>query len=164
VEAPEIIVERLMEKGVYRPKVFFKNVMRKGAELKEAGLLVEDQKVSSLFEDEEMVLPLAGEIPIEISGGPKRTRRNFLDSSFKEVEREHEERNFTQVELQKIEKTLSGLCRSIVNEWNATMIQSPLAVVTCEVLGKSLQVEDDMDKYVAKMRTSLGSLLARCPE
>ena len=163
VEAPEIIVERLTEKDVYRPKVFFKNVIRKGAELKEAGLLVEGQKVSSLFEDEEMVLPLAGEIPMEVPGGAKRTRRNFLDRSFDEVEREDQERNFSQVDLKKVEKTLSGLCRSIVDEWNARMIQSPLAVATCEVLGKPMQVEEDMNNYVAKMRTSLGSLLAQLP-
>ena len=38
----------------------YKNVMRKGAELREAGLLEEDQKVADLFNNDEMIKALAG--------------------------------------------------------------------------------------------------------
>ena len=44
-----------MTEGVYRRKIMYKNVMRKGAELREAGLLEEHQNVADLFNNEEMI-------------------------------------------------------------------------------------------------------------
>ena len=51
-------MNRQLEEGVYRPKIF-NNVIRKGTELKEPGLLNKEMKVSN---KDEMVKPLAREI------------------------------------------------------------------------------------------------------
>ena len=66
IEAPDIIMNRILEEGIYRPKIYLKNVIRKGRELREAGLLDEEEAVSSLFNEDNMVKALAGEVPIEI--------------------------------------------------------------------------------------------------
>ncbi len=152
IEAPEVIVERLLEKGIYRPKIFFKNIMQKGTELKEAGLLEEEMKVSSLFDEDEMVKPLAGEIPMEVPlasrwlqgvGGHRRCQpsSNFVEESETEGEEDmmSEARQLTRDDVGKVERELEELCRSIVDEWKTRMIQSPLAVATCETLGKLMK-------------------------
>ena len=43
----------------------YKNIIRKGKELKEVGLLEDGMKVLDLFQDD-MVKPLGGEIPVEV--------------------------------------------------------------------------------------------------
>jgi hypothetical protein len=118
VEAPEKIVERLLETGIYRPKVLYKNIIRKGGELREAGLLEGDMKVTSLFEDEEMVLPLAGEIPMEVPVTRRGRRREGARSSFEtdradeeEMEGVGEGKELTREDVVEVEKLLSDLCR-----------------------------------------------------
>jgi hypothetical protein len=64
LEAPTKIIQRLLEEGVYRPKVKRENV-RNYKDLIEAGLLQEGEKIDDLFEDDEPVQPLAGESPME---------------------------------------------------------------------------------------------------
>ena len=68
IEAPSVIIDRLVDESIYRPKILQKNILRKGQELRNAGLLTENQKVKDLFgDDNETVIALAGEqliIPI----------------------------------------------------------------------------------------------------
>ena len=56
-----MIMDILSLESRFEPKLLEKNVTKKGKELKEAGILEEGEKVSSLFEDDEQVKALAGE-------------------------------------------------------------------------------------------------------
>ena len=151
---------------MYRPKIFYKNVMRKGAELREAGLLEEHQQVEDLFAQDEMVKALAGEIPVEVPlpGRPRRTGgRLFEDPNNDDDGRAGVGRKITEAEVEEVEKELEELCGSIVSEWNQRMVQSPLAKATCEALGKPLKLEEEGRAYVAKMRQLLSNVLDQLP-
>ena len=171
IEAPEKIKDRLMTEGVYRPKIMYKNVMRKGAELREAGLLEEDQKVADLFNNDEMIKALAGEIPVEVPlpGRPERRivggrGADFLeDPAIEDDGRAGVGRRITDADVTEVEEELQGLCESIVTQWNERMIQSPLAKATCEALGKPMKLEEDLNILVAKMRQHLSNVLDVMP-
>ena len=65
IEAPLKTVLRMVEEGIYRPKIFRSNV-RSYKDLEEAALIEEDEKIEDLFRDDgEPVKPLAGEIAME---------------------------------------------------------------------------------------------------
>ena len=65
MEAPAVMIKRLVEERLYRPKIFQRNV-RSYRDLEEAGLLADDEKISDLFlDDGEPVKPLAGEVIME---------------------------------------------------------------------------------------------------
>ena len=51
-----MILERMLVSGIYRPKIMYKNIIRKGKELKEAGLLEDGMKVFDLFDDDDAFL------------------------------------------------------------------------------------------------------------
>jgi hypothetical protein len=157
IEAPDKILDRLITEGTYRPKLLYKNVMRRGQELKEAGLLEEGEKVSSLFEGEEMVRALAGEIPMEVPL-PGRPRRGEDASLPGEDGRGGLGRPITREEVAEVETELEELCGSIVAEWDRRMIQTPLAKATCEGLGKPLNVDVD------RMKELLNNILKELPE
>ena len=193
IEAPEKIVERLLTSSIYRPKLFFKNVMRKGQEMREAGLLDGDSKVCSLFDEDEMVKPLAGEVLMEVPRA-RRTRRAaaivtvrnsrsqtrsragagaFLEEEVEEesqsdivIDDEEQEdyimEKLRNTDVEEVEEQLMELCKSIVKEWKARMIQSPLAEATCEVLGKVVMV-DDPDTYMVQLKNNLESLVRLLP-
>ena len=55
------------------------------------------------------------------------------------------------------------MCQSIVDEWNRRMVQSPLALATCEVLGKAVPLENDVDLYTEKLRNNLSLILKELP-
>ena len=99
-------------------------MIRQGKELREAGLLEEDEKVSSLFEDEEQIKPLAGE------------------AYMKEI---------TQEEVEVIEGELSRLAETILKDWRRRQKQSKLEQVAGEVLGLEESIfeesifEEEMD-------------------
>ena len=42
IEAPSVIIDRLVDESIYRPKILQKNILRKGQELRNAGLLTEN--------------------------------------------------------------------------------------------------------------------------
>lgn len=156
IEAPDKIVKRLLEDGIYRPKVFQKNVMRKGRELREAGLLEEGQSVSSLFEEDEMVKALAGEILMEVPAAvsSRRRRPTFEDE---------DPRKFSKEDEDSVKRILKGLCNSLVKEWDKRMVQSPLDKAANETLGKVMKVELNMDQYIDKLKNNLRSLLDMLP-
>lgn len=65
LEAPSEIKRRVVEEGKYVPKIKEKNVVKKQDELRAAGLLRENQNLKDLFEDEEPIITLAGEVIFE---------------------------------------------------------------------------------------------------
>ena len=153
IEAPRKIIDRLQKEGIYRPNIFLKNVMRKGRELKEAGLLDEGNSVSSLFEDNVMVKALAGEISVEVPAARRTRGDGDCDGHL---------RNIDEGDIKVVEKELQALCKSIVEEWDIRMVQSPLAEATCEVLGKAIRI-DDQDEFASKLVSNLEKLVAQLP-
>ena len=113
--------------------------------------------VSSLFNDDEKVKPLAGEIPMEVpvSVASRRQQRvavhrarshqpssDFIEDT--ESEREDmapEARQLTRDDVDEVERELEELCSSIVNEWNMRMKPSPLAVATVGTFGNPMEIE-----------------------
>lgn len=165
-EAPKKIVERLVETAVYRPKVHYRNVVRRVGDLREARLLEGPAKVLHLFEEKEMVKPLAGEIPMEVPRR-RRRRRQFMsddegEGEGEEMEEQQDGRKLTEEDTREVEELLSSLCRAIVKEWQARMVQSPLDQAACEVLGKAME-EEDQDLRMVMARDRLASLLSKVP-
>ena len=110
IEAPDIIMNRLLEEGIYRPKIYLKNVIRKGRELREVGLLDEEEAVSSLFNEDNMVKALAGEVPMEIPVTRMRppprkvtTRGRHLGLGADVMEEEDEHEDDDTEEVQQVE-------------------------------------------------------------
>ena len=164
LEPPEKIVERITESGVYRAHVQYKNIMRKGRELKEAGLLEDGETVADLFEDGEMKKALAGEIPLEIpvSVGSTETRRpqrsHFCDGRALPAGRP-----MTEVDLEEVEEKLKSLCSSIMKEWNSRMKQSPLMEAAYNALSVHLNTNDG-ERRVAEMESLLDKILTKLPD
>ena len=162
-----MILERMLVPGIYRPKIMYKNIIRKGKELKEAGLLEDGMKVLDLFEDDDMVKPLAGEIPVEVPVVRRERRVRQRRVATVEVDNESESdedevegaRKLTAEDVHEVEELLKSLCQSIVDEWNRRMVQSPLALATCEVLGKAVPLENDVDLFTEKLRNNLSLIL-----
>ena len=103
-------MNRLLEEGIYRPKIYLKNVIRKGRELREAGLLDEEEAVSSLFNEDNMVKALAGEVPMEIPVTRMRppprkvtTRGHHLGLGADVMEEEDEHEDDDKEEVQQVE-------------------------------------------------------------
>jgi hypothetical protein len=159
IEAPDKIVERLHEDGIYRPKVFQKNVMRRGRELREAGLLEEGQSVSSLFEEDEMVKALAGEFLMEVPAAVRSRRRRPDSSTFED----EDPRMLSKEDEDTVKKILKGLCKSLVKEWDKRMVQSSLDKAAYEALEKVMKVEVNMDQYIDKLKNNLRTLLDMLP-
>ena len=165
-EAPVKTLERLLKDSTYKPKVILKNVVRKGAELRGAGLLEPGAKVSSLFENSHMVKPLAGEVLMQVPrAGRKRRAAGRTYCSTDDEEMEDDSRKLTKEDVKVEEQLLQKLSKSILDEWNLRMVQSPLAAATCEVLGKvpSKEVMDAKLHFVDFMEDNLGLLLSRLP-
>ena len=160
IEAPAKIVKRLLESGVYRPKVFERNVMQKGRELREAGLLQLGQHVSSLFEEDEMIVALAGETLMEVPAraGGKRGGRVFgLEEEQPRVLSKDDE----ELEKGRLEK----LCASLVREWEKRMVRSELDIAAHSCLGKVLFMEEggDVNTSIAAAKEHLNNLVEALP-
>ena len=167
-EAPVKTVERLLETSMYKPKVNLKNVVRKGAELRGAGLLEPGANVSSLFENSHMVKPLAGEVLMQVPRAGRKRRaagRTYCSTATDDEEMEDDSRKLTKEDVKEEEQLLQKLSKSILDEWNLRMVQSPLAAATCEVLGKAprKEVMDAKLHFVDFMEENLGLLLSRLP-
>ena len=67
-------------------------------------------------------------------------------------------------DVHEVKKLLKSFCQSIVEEWNRRMVQSPLALATCEVLGKAVPLENDVDLYTEKLRNNLSLILKELPQ
>ena len=72
----------------------------------------------------------------------------------------------TKADVELVEGELEDLCRSILDEWNIRMIQSPLSMATCNTLGKPIRRKDDetTDNYNARLKDGLNKLLQELPE
>ena len=169
VEAPVKTVERLLVSSTYKPKVNMKNVVRKGAELRAAGLLEPDERVSSLFENGYMVKPLAGEVLMQVARAGRKRRaagRAHCSTTSDDEEMEDESRKIKEEDIEEVEKLLQGLSKSIIDQWNLRMVQSPLAAATCQVLGMAptKEVIDDRLVFVDIMEEKLALLLSKLPD
>ena len=111
MDSPKVIVETLVSESRYEPKLLQNNVVRKGHELREAGILGEEDKVSCLFEDDEQVCALAGEVYM------------------KEI---------TSEKVSEIEGELSKIARAICAEWKRRCIQTEMEKAVCDLLGKEV--------------------------
>ena len=101
MEDPKSIIDVLIRESKYEQKLLRKNVMRKGKELREAGLLEDGEKVSSLFDDDEQICALAGE------------------AYMKEIKTE---------KVESIEKQLSNIAKAINEEWKKRNTLSPFEI------------------------------------
>ena len=67
IEAPTKIIKRLRDEGRFEPKLKQKNLVRQQQMMRDSGLLEEEQKLKDLFNDDnEQIIPLAGEIIMEV--------------------------------------------------------------------------------------------------
>lgn len=82
--------------------------------MREAGLLEDGEKVSSLFDDDEQICALAGE------------------AYMKEIKTE---------KVESIEKQLSNIAKAINEEWKKRNTQSPFEIAVSELLGKEVFVK-----------------------
>lgn len=160
IEAPAKIVNRLQESGVYRPKVFERNVMRKGSELREAGLLQMGQHVSSLFEEDEMIVALAGETLMEV---PARAGGRRGGSIF--GLEEEQPRVLTQEDEELEKGRLEKICATLVKEWEKRMVRSELDIAAHSCMGKVLCMEEgaNMNTFIAAAQEELDKLLGALP-
>ena len=135
--------------------------MRKEEELKELGLLDEGEKVADLFEENEMVKALAGEIYMEVPLFKNSRRSASLPAG--DHCGEADGRKITDKEVKEIEVVLQDVCGSITEHWEKRMVQSPLAKATSEALGKPLEQEEH-SLMLTKMGTLLQNVLNQLPE
>ena len=121
VEAPIKINDHLVNESIYRPKIFYKNVEKKGNELCECGLLKADEKVLDLFDCGEMIKPLAGETFMEVSI-PGRSSRSLDTSSINPSTAIRagagDGRPITEEELRDVDKKLVRLGKIILKLFN----------------------------------------------
>ena len=109
VEAPTKILERLLSQSEYKPKVLEKNLRGRSNNLREAGLLDANEKVSDLFNDDEEVKPIAG-VAVMSPISPE--------------------------EIKQIEVKLQNLAADIGKEWKKRHKQSPLETAAYRVFGE----------------------------
>ena len=116
LEAPDSIVKCLMEEGKFEPKLKRKNLVKKQGELRDAGLLGEDQALGDLFHEDEQVIPLSGVVIME--------------------------EETTQELVTKVERELSNFAKDITLEWKRRLFQTEVdklasQLFTEEILGIS---------------------------
>ena len=157
LEAPATIVKRLIEEGKYEPKLKMKNLIRKQQELKDAGLLSEEETLKDLFREDVQVIPLSGEVITE-----EETTREMV---------------------KKVEKELVTYAIDITAEWKKRHIQTPLekaasAVFTKEIFevkentreiedketGDDEEIVEDLSPDREKRLKGLKHLLKQMPE
>ena len=107
IEAPKKIILRLRDEQIYRPKIFRANV-RNYSDLEEAGLLEDGEKIEDLFEDDEPVKALAGEVLME---------------------------SLTSVDLEEIETELEELAEDFVIKWRERQAGSDLIKAVHKAFG-----------------------------
>jgi hypothetical protein len=117
LEAPTKIVERLKSDGIFEPKLKKGQVVHRQKEMRESGLMQEDQKVDDLFLEEEQVVPLAGILVME-------------EETTEELEQE-------------VLRALAKYAKSIHDEWMLRHVQSNLEAAASAMLGVAA-VEDDV--------------------
>ena len=138
MEEPRTIVETLLSGSRFEPKLLEKNVTRKGQELREAGLLEEGEKVSSLFDNDKQIKSLAGE------------------AYMKEIDN---------AELKSVEKELSKLAETISKDWKRRQTQSKLEEAASEVLGQEPpDVNIENDDSNTEMMEKLTNLIDELPQ
>ena len=82
----------------------------------DANLLAEGDKIEDLFnEEEESIIPLAGEVQMEVPLVWKQRRGRGSGAT----------RHLTEDDILCVEDELSGLAKDIVEEWNLRIKQTP---------------------------------------
>lgn len=108
LEAPKKIVDRLKAEAKYIPQLKKNQVVRRQQEMRESGRLQEGQKVDDLFEEDEQVVPLAGELVLE-------------EMTTDEV-------------IQQVEKELRSYAKSILLEFKKRLVQPSLQAALSSLL------------------------------
>ena len=124
MEAPQVILKRMQEEGRYEPKLKMENLVKVKQDMRDSGLLDEDQQLSDLFHEKQQVKPLAGEVILE-----KITSEELVT---------------------KVEAKLEKFAKSIDKEWKKRQVQTPLekaasAVLSSEVFQENLEVDEGTD-------------------
>ena len=154
IEAPVKVKDRLVKDGLYRPSV--SEASTRGSRVRrETNLVAEGGSISDLFDEEgESVIPLAGEVQMEVPLVWRLRRRVAARARpasgvdvFGEVEGEEGEegerngrggatRYLTREDIKSVEDELSGLAVDIVEEWNLRQKQTPLEEAGYKAFGE----------------------------
>jgi hypothetical protein len=124
VEAPSNVINRLIEKAEYKPKILQKNLRNKAKEMRDAGLLDVNQNVHDLFRDVEEVVPIAGEAVMS---------------------------PITMEDVKRVEVQLQEYAGTILKEWKKRHVQTELEVAASNLLGEEvfeefrMRMEDNED-------------------
>ena len=175
IEAPVLVKERLVEKGVYQPKVT--EAQARGSKVRqEANLLREGKRIKDLFNEEgESVVHLAGEASMEVPLAWRARRGQGVG--------EEDGRGgggggqLTQADVRSAEKELQGIAKDIIEEWDKRQQQSSLEQAAYAAFGETYDWGEDEEKvqaegeravvnprHVRRMRELLGAIVSILPE
>ena len=119
MEAPSEIVKRLVREGRFEPKLKEKNLVKVKQDMRDAGLLAEDENLNDLFHEKQQVKPLAGEVILE-----KETSKEVV---------------------RKVEIILEGFAQEIDSEWKRRQIQTGLERAASQLFSPE-PVEENSDE------------------
>ena len=119
LESPKVILDRLKTEGKYVPKLKREQVICRQEEMRDSGLLADGKAWYELFEYEEQVVPLAGEVIME-----KETTDKIVES---------------------VEKELQGYARSVLEEFQKRLIQPPLQTAASSLFSDDSEDQTIMD-------------------
>ena len=148
LEAPAKVKQRLLEEGTYVPMVKKGSVEaanRRGADLKEMGLLEEGGCVDDLYSEEgDSTVPLAGEAVMEVPLDWRRARRRGLFSA--EDGRGGDTRELTIEDVARVEETLGDLAKTIKETWDERQQQTNLEKASYAVFAEKFDWGEDTMK------------------
>ena len=176
IEAPSKVKERLVTEGRYRPKV--SEAQARGSRVRrDTNLLDEGQKVADLFdEDGESVVPLAGEVCMEV---PLiwRLRRGVHDPEDQDDGRGGGTRHLTVEDVTGVEHELEELAKEVDKTWSERQEQTSMEKASYGAFGEKFDWGEDQGKVeqegvaavvgvqnTMKMRALLENLVASLPE
>jgi hypothetical protein len=178
-EAPAAVKERLVQEGRYRPVVSL-SCARKSRVRGETDILKDGQKMKDLFdEDGESVVPLAGEVSMEVPllWRARRLGRGLYQGQGGEDGRSSGTRFLTEEDVARVEEELQELAGDIVTEWERRQTQTELEKAAFAALAEKFnwgkdsgRVEDEGVKAVVaightrKMEELLRNLVEQLPE
>ena len=179
LEAPAKVKQRLLEEGKYVPLVkkgSVEGANRRGADLKEMGLLEEGGCIDDLFNEEgDSTVPLAGEAVMEVPLEWRRARRTGLFCA--EDGRGGDTRQLTMEDVDSVEETLGDLAKTIKQAWDERQQQTDLEKASYAVFAEKFDWGEDTVKITQggeqthvsienaiKMSNLLARLLSLLPE
>ena len=148
IEAPVKVKERLENDGIYRPKIKVKNLATmKKQKLIDLGMLQEGGTVNDLFNDGEMIHPLAGETVMEVPAVWRARRQRGLFSQRVEEDARSgpgSGRKLTEEDVVEIEIELEDLAKDILTEWDRRQQQSNLEKAAFKAFSTKFDWKDDL--------------------